>query len=216
MDTRRDASALMILALCWLYAAAMPMTASAQSARGTAPKRAVICESCHGTKSEGLSALNAPRLAGLASWYIEIQLRNFKAGIRGGPGSDDSAAAMGRIAGTLATDTDTHEVAEYFASMPLPAAAPRSLSGSADQGKAAFQQCAACHGADGTGNRQLEAPPLRGANDWYVVRQLKAFHDGRRGKDPRDTSGQAMRAIAQTIANDAAINDLAAYIQTLR
>lgn len=210
----RGGSALLGLLLI-VCAGTMPESADAQTARGTAPTPAVICESCHGTRSEGLSSLSAPRLAALPDWYVEKQLRNFKAGSRGGVSSDESAATMARIARTLATDNDIHEVAEYFASMPPPAVSPQTVSGSSDRGKDVFRQCAACHGADGNGDRQLQAPPLRGANDWYVVRQLKAFHDGRRGADPKDASGGSMRAIAQAISSDASMNDLAAYIRTL-
>jgi cytochrome c oxidase subunit II len=213
-STLRETATFVTLAMS-LCAATAPMAVSAQSARGVAPAPAVICEFCHGARGEGLPALEAPRLAGLPAWYIEKQLRNFKAGIRGGPGSDESAATMGRIAGTLVTDKDIGAVGEYFASMPQSAAAPRGTHGSAEQGRVAFQQCAGCHGVDGAGNGHLEAPPLRGANDWYVVRELTDFHEGRRGQDPRDTGGQSMRAIAQSIAKDAAA-DLAAYIQTLR
>ncbi len=44
-----------------------------------------------------------------------------------------------------------------------------------------YAACAACHGAQGEGNRALNAPKLTGQGDWYLQRQLKYFKQGARG-----------------------------------
>ncbi len=41
--------------------------------------------------------------------------------------------------------------------------------------------CAPCHGAQGTGNTDIEAPSIGGLPEWYVQGQLVKFRDGLRG-----------------------------------
>jgi cytochrome c oxidase subunit 2 len=45
---------------------------------------------------------------------------------------------------------------------------------------------------------------------------LHNYRAGLRGADPADTDGQQMRIMAATLADDAAVNDVVAYINTLR
>ena len=42
-----------------------------------------ICVECHGQNGEGLQSTNAPRLAGLRTWYLIGQLEKFRSGLRG-------------------------------------------------------------------------------------------------------------------------------------
>ena len=42
-----------------------------------------VCISCHGSKGEGNTEMNAPKLAGLQDWYLTRQLKNYREGIRG-------------------------------------------------------------------------------------------------------------------------------------
>ena len=51
--------------------------------------------------------------------------------------------------------------------------------------------------------------------DWYLVRQLQNFRDGIRGSHPEDAYGDQMRMMADIFANDQAINDVVAYLNTL-
>ena len=39
--------------------------------------------------------------------------------------------------------------------------------GDATKGKAAYAVCAACHGANGMGNKALNAPKIAGQEPWY-------------------------------------------------
>lgn len=88
--------------------------------------------------------------------------------------------------------------------------------GDPKKGKAHYQLCAACHGASGEGNRQLNSPRLAGQEAWYIVRQLKNFKDGIRGSNPKDLYGPQMRPMAQALPDDKAMEDVAAYIATFK
>lgn len=83
------------------------------------------------------------------------------------------------------------------------------------EGKSLFTACQACHGVRGEGNKALNAPSLVNQNSWYLKRQLLAYKAGRRGNHPEDVYGRQMAAIAATIADEAAMDALVAYIDTL-
>ncbi|MEI7949612.1 MAG: c-type cytochrome [Gammaproteobacteria bacterium] len=89
-------------------------------------------------------------------------------------------------------------------------------AGDAAKGKVLFATCGACHGANGEGQEALNAPRLQGQQDWYVIRQLQNFKAGIRGANPKDTFGMQMAPMSQTLPNDQAMADVAAYIKTLK
>ncbi|HME69393.1 MAG TPA: c-type cytochrome, partial [Myxococcota bacterium] len=43
------------------------------------------------------------------------------------------------------------------------------------RGKQLFVVCSACHGPDGAGNAQIQAPSIAGLDEWYMVAQLNKF-----------------------------------------
>ncbi len=86
-----------------------------------------------------------------------------------------------------------------------------SVSYAEQSGKALYQQCAACHGAQGEGIEALSAPTLAGQNATYVTRQLLHFSSGVREKAEQ---AKPMAAIASGLAK-ADLDKLAAYIQTM-
>ena len=88
-------------------------------------------------------------------------------------------------------------------------------AGDAAAGKAAYSTCIACHGMNGEGNAALNSPALGGQQEAYIARQISAFRSGMRGSDPKDTYGMQMRGMAATLADDAAIANVAAYIAAL-
>jgi cytochrome c553 len=88
-------------------------------------------------------------------------------------------------------------------------------SADAAAGKSAYSVCSTCHAANGGGNQSLNAPRLTGQFDWYLKRQLQAFKDGLRGTAAGDIYGAQMRPMAMTLANEAAIDNVVAYIGTL-
>jgi len=81
-------------------------------------------------------------------------------------------------------------------------------------GQAQFALCATCHGTQGEGIQALNGPKLAGQQAWYIERQLKYFKSGVRGGEG-DTNGQAMVPMANILADDNAIRNMAAYIATL-
>jgi cytochrome c oxidase subunit 2 len=82
-------------------------------------------------------------------------------------------------------------------------------------GQLAYATCAACHGQNGEGNLALNAPKLAGLNGWYLRRQLRNYKASIRGSAPDDVFGAQMRGMAATLVDDAAINNVVAYIDTL-
>ena len=88
-------------------------------------------------------------------------------------------------------------------------------AGDAEAGKPLYALCAACHGVQAEGNPALNAPKLTGQGDWYVQRQLKNFKIGARGTHDKDVFGKMMAPMAATLSDGAAIDNVAAYIQTL-
>jgi cytochrome c oxidase subunit 2 len=87
--------------------------------------------------------------------------------------------------------------------------------GDAAAGQALYPACGACHGQQGEGIELLNSPKLSGLQDWYLKRQLKNYRDGIRGSHQDDIFGQQMAPMMVTLADDAAIDDVVAYIGTL-
>jgi cytochrome c553 len=202
-------------------AAVLVMVASAAACSrtptpGLARGRAVYdnCVPCHGTAGQGNQALGAPAIAGMPAWYVAAQLENFQAARRGYAPFDTTGIRMKSMSWALDLEGDAQSVAEYVASLPAVSPAP-VLTGDAAAGQAAYAVCSACHGADGTGNEAVHAPPLAGKSDWYLLAQLRKFRDGWRGTDTADIWGQTMRPNAMAL-DSAAMANVVAYIQTLR
>ncbi len=82
-------------------------------------------------------------------------------------------------------------------------------------GQGQYTLCASCHGAQGEGNPALNAPRLAGQPAWYLERQLHYYQDGVRGSHPQDQYGQQMAPMARVLADENAIRNVAAYIETL-
>jgi len=87
--------------------------------------------------------------------------------------------------------------------------------GDAVAGESAYATCAACHGQQGEGNKAMNAPRLAGLPDWYIARQIKHYQQGIRGAHEEDTYGQQMAPMANVLADEAAIRNVTAYIDTL-
>ncbi len=195
------------------------MTAENVSAAGDPAKGKAayaVCAACHGANGMGNKALNAPRIAGQEPWYLERQLKNFKAGVRGAHPKDPYGMQMRPMALTLANDQAVSDMAAFLSSMPVSKSSESTVKGDATAGKASYMICQTCHGPKGGGNKALNSPKLTGLQDWYIVRQLKNFKAGIRGTKSGDLFGMQMRPMAMTLANDEAINNVAAYIATFK
>jgi len=119
------------------------------------------------------------------------------------------------MAATLGDDAAIDNVVAYIKTLP-DNPAPATVKGNAKNGQERFVPCGACHGANGRGIQATNAPGLKGMSDWYLVTQLKNFKQGIRGAHPKDLYGPQMASMAAMLGDDQAINDLVAYINTLR
>ncbi len=173
------------------------------------------CAPCHGEAGAGNADIEAPAIAGLPQWYLEAQLQGFQNGWRGKHPSDLPALRMRPMAVSLNREGDIPSVAQYVAS--LPATYPAStLHGNAGAGAARYEQlCRTCHGEDGLGDEILRAPPIVQMHDWYLFQELQNFRSGARGAHPDDTWGLTMRGNT-VLMDDQAMQDVIAYVQTLR
>lgn len=174
-----------------------------------------LCASCHGEDGRGNAKVGAPSIAGVSEWYILAQLEKFKSDGRGKHPNDDFGNRMRKIAAMLRGD-DAKIIAAYVSKLPatLP---PSTLGGDVEKGKALFMVCQACHGQNGEGNEALNAPSLKMANDWYLVRQLGNFKGGMRGNDAsKDPIGARMPPMAAGLPDEQAMKDVIAYVQSLK
>ena len=167
------------------------------------------CADCHGSALAGAQASGAPNLTVLPPWYVERQLQNYLRGLRGDAGGAGTSDAHALDGDGIAAAT------ALTASLPARPAAP-TLDGDAERGGGLYRTCATCHGEQGQGNQSLNAPPLAGQNDWYVVRQLENYQAGLRGATPGDIWGAQMRASTAVLGDAAAVRDVVAYISTFK
>jgi cytochrome c oxidase subunit 2 len=89
------------------------------------------------------------------------------------------------------------------------------VAGNAAAGQALYAVCSACHGPQAQGNQTLNAPKLSRQAGWYLTRQLWHFKQGIRGADARDIYAQQMKPMAATLADETAISNVVAYINSL-
>lgn len=202
---------ILIGAICWLNAT---NTVFAEDQYPVAAEEFVYCTVCHGAQLMGNTTIRAPRLSDMETWYVERQLHSFKNGWRGKHDNDAIGMEMQPMAAAL-SDEQITEVAT-FVTATTSARPAITVHGDSARGRTHYATCAACHGVKGEGNQLLGGPALTGVNDWYLVEQLRKFRDGSRGSHPQDTFGAQMRAAAQILTDDKAVEDVVAYITTLQ
>jgi cytochrome c oxidase subunit 2 len=103
----------------------------------------------------------------------------------------------------------------WLATQPTFAETMAKPKGDPLAGQASYAVCSACHGAQGEGNKAVNAPKLAGQEWTYLERQLHNYKTGVRGSAEGDTLGQQMAGMAATLPNDQAVRDVVAYIGTL-
>ena len=198
-----------------IFAASGATTALAEADLERGKQFFQVCVACHGANGEGNQLLNAPANGGQNVWYVMRQLRNFRVGIRGSDPKDLYGIQMRPMAMTLSDDQAVVDVAAYIGTLDVPVP-PKTVEGDVEAGKKAFVTCMPCHGENGEGAKSLNAPRLSRQHDWYIVRQLNNFKSGVRGAHAKDIYGQQMRPMAQILATDEQVNDVAAYLNTLK
>lgn len=99
---------LFVLPSFFLLAAAPPALADVGGA-----ELYQVCAACHGDRAQGNEAFGAPRLAGQHGWYLDTQLRNFRAGVRGKHPDDENGHVMQPMAAAL-SDKDIEMLVEHI------------------------------------------------------------------------------------------------------
>ena len=179
------------------------------------PEHFTSCTTCHGVELKGNSAMDAPRINGLAAWYVRRQLQAFQSGRRGTHDLDITGQEMRPQALEMSAG-DIAAAADFVASMPRQTVrSETSIEGDVDHGRSLYKTCAVCHGDRGQGDENLQAPALSGQSDWYLIDQLVKFESGSRGYASGDTPGQQMRAAIASLKEDSWATDVVAYINTL-
>jgi cytochrome c553 len=196
---------LLCSALCCLVPGAMA---------GETPASYQACIACHGAAGEGNAALSAPPLAGQDAAYLERQLRNFKAGVRGSDASDQPGSQMKAMASVL-SDDDIPVVSEFLSQLPLPVVTP-SADANLMNGNNYYQsKCGACHGGKAQGNAGLNSPALSGLDAVYLQRQFENFQKGLRGSHADDTYGRQMKMMSTSLPTEKDLGDVIAFMHSL-
>jgi len=176
-------------------AALAPVGARAQVPvfEDTMAQRLQACTGCHGKDGRAASDGYYPRIAGKPAGYLFRQLRAFRDGQR-------PYALMSHLLAPLG-DAYLREIADHFAALTLPYAAPpppradaatlRRGAALARQGDAARQvpACQACHGTALTG-MGADVPGLLGLPVDYLNAQLGAWRTGARRAEAPDCMAQ--------------------------
>ena len=157
------------------------------------------CEVCHGESGASIQQ-QYPILAGQEFYYLYVQLKDFKSGLRNDP-------IMGPLASAL--DKDQMKVAaEYFSQQSWPQTdyvADGDLSNSGLTVIAAGQ-CVACHLGAFHGNSRV--PRLAGQHPEYLVKTMLDFKTKARNNSP--AKGTLMASF-----DDEQIADVAYYLSAL-
>lgn len=192
------------------------LLASAAAHGASGQQLFAACVACHGARAEGNPAVGAPALAGQQASYLQRQLRNFGAGLRGTHKEDVYGAQMRAANQSLLRDERAIvAVARYIAGLPKTSPA-RPGKFDARNGNNLYQgKCGACHGGKAEGNDALGAPRLAGLDAAYLQRQFGHFKRGVRGVHPDDRYGRQMAMMSTTLATEREIDDVIGHILTV-
>jgi cytochrome c oxidase subunit 2 len=83
------------------------------------------------------------------------------------------------------------------------------------RGRQLYTLCATCHGVNGQGDQQRNAPAVAGLEAWYLEAQLHNFRNGLRGYHADDAPALQMRPMARTLRSDDDVKTVAAYLASL-
>jgi cytochrome c553 len=173
-------------------------TEGASDAVGRGATLALNCTMCHGAR--GLSASDAPNLAGQYSEVVIKQLHDFKAGQRG-------STIMQALARNL-SDKDITDLSSYYAYLPKARNAPTTYADALPalvRVGAPLRNIAPCIACHGSVDQKLGAPWLEGMPRDYLVTQLTNFQSGTRRNDSHAQMRNMARAMTtQEIAEVAA------------
>jgi cytochrome c553 len=155
------------------------------------------CTMCHGAR--GVSAADAPNLAGQYAEVLIKQLLDYKRG-------DRASAAMQGLSAPL-DERGIRDVSAYYASLPRPKNSPVTdmsnvpLLVKVGDPMRNIAPCASCHGGI---EQKLGAPWLEGMPKDYLVAQLTAFASGERRNDSHAQMRNMARALSKEEIEDVA------------
>jgi cytochrome c553 len=173
------------------------------------------CVPCHNSDGSGNPSVGAPNIAGMKEWYVEREIEKFRTGVRGMYFNDVEGMRMRPMALSLTSEDDVKAVAHYVENLP-PVWHSSSLPGDPKAGETLYATCGTCHGENGAGNQDLGAPRIAGVDDWYLATELRKFKSGVRGASPKDREGRLMRPMARGLADEDAVRNVVAYVETLK
>lgn len=168
-------------------------------------QRVKACVACHGQEGRATSDGFYPRIAGKPAGYLLNQLRHFRDGKRVYPLMTYMVSHM--------NDVYLQEIADYFASLNPPYAAPQTSQATpiemergrylvkVGDAERKLPACVACHGDKMTGVAPF-IPGLLGLPRDYLVAQLGAWKTGSRHAAAPDCM--------QTVAKQLDASDIAA------
>ncbi|WP_329603146.1 c-type cytochrome [Undibacterium baiyunense] len=168
-------------------------------------QRVKACVACHGQEGRATSDGFYPRIAGKPAGYLLNQLRHFRDGKRVYPLMTYMVSHM--------NDVYLQEIADYFASLNPPYAAPQTSQATpiemergrylvkVGDAERKLPACIACHGDKMTGVAPF-IPGLLGLPRDYLVAQLGAWKTGSRHAAAPDCM--------QTVAKQLDASDIAA------
>ena len=200
------------LALCvFAFIVAAPAVAA------TGQQLFAFCSTCHGARAEGNPAVGAPALAGQHATYLQRQLQNFGAGVRGTHKDDAFGQQMRAANGNVLRDPKAIAALVAYVSALAPTTVRPSSKFDLRNGNNLYQgKCGSCHGVKAEGNEALKSPRLAGLDAAYIKRQFGNFKRGVRGTSASDLPGRQMALMAgATITNDRDLDDVIGYIQSL-
>jgi cytochrome c553 len=166
--------------------------------------KAFSCSACHGYDGNSASD-TVPILAGMQPWYLKKAVQDYATGKR-------PAAEMEPYA-KMVIELGVDDVADYFAKQKRQPSPVRLDPAAVERGRAAFQQCVVCHGAQGKGDPAKGIPDITGQPPGYLRHQMLLFKADRRS--PGDDTLKALKALMRGIP-DGQFADLAAYFSSLR
>ena len=153
---------------------------------------AQVCAACHGVNGEGKEELHSPSITGLPVWYLEEQVKKFRAGTRGFHPEDLPGQQMRAISLTL-TDAQIAEAAATVAAMPIRLTEEPPADFDLETARYRYaNECMECHRYNGKGEIVFHSAPLISLNRSYLRRQLMNFRSGLRGATEGDLYGAKM------------------------
>jgi cytochrome c553 len=200
VTTRSRLWGLVGLLSCLLLAA--PVTAQPRH-DDVAAIKAVTCAACHGAAGNSRSD-TMPILAGMDPAYFKKQIQDYARGLRPSPEMEPYAKQV------LALGVD--DIAAFFARQRMARTPVRVDPVAVARGRDAAASCAACHGADGKGDRARLVPALAGQPPGYLREQLRLLKQDRR--NPGDAALAVVKAVMKSLP-DERLADLAAYYSSL-